>query len=146
MPSYLKDLQPLLILLLAQAMALIAWVITEKMRRRYRRRDLMQAVVDELLTLQLTMAAVAYKQRSRNLDVTDSFLDLILPVVEDYHGPDRNEKLVESLRRSRAAPEEQRLAVHHALKKPNAGLLLKQYALPLFVTQVADLAICPLPF
>jgi hypothetical protein len=36
--------------------------------------------------------------------------------------------------------------VHQGPRKPNVGITLRQYAIPLFATQIADLAICSLDF
>jgi len=133
-------------LLFGWALALLTPMIAEHNRRRYRRRDLTRAVVDELVSLQFTMAMVAWSHRARNAQVTDIFLDAIIPLIQSYAGPDKDEGLVSALQNSRARSEEERIAAHRVVRKPNEGLIICQYALPLFVTQIADLAICPLPF
>jgi hypothetical protein len=92
------------------------------------------------------MATVAFRIRARYSDVSDAFLDGILPIVEAYHGPDRNEDFIEGLRKSRSLPEKERAAAHRGLRRPNIGIALRQYAIPLFATQIADLAICGLEF
>jgi hypothetical protein len=120
--------------------------IAERIRRPYRRRDLIRAVVDEMLALQHTMAIVAYKIRGRRSDVTDAFLDKILLIVESYHGPDRSEDLIAGLKITRSLPEGQRAAAHQARYKSNVAIGLQQYSIPLFATQVADLAICSIGF
>jgi hypothetical protein len=144
--EYLIDLAPILMLLLGWFLGLLAPPITERIRRRYREKDLIQAVADELLGLEYTMAFVALKIRLRNAEVTDEFLDSLLPIVEDYKGPDRDEKVLDALTEMRKLPEHQRAAVHRQQRQPQAGLGLQQYGLPLLATQVADLAICPIGF
>jgi hypothetical protein len=109
-------------------------------KRGYRRRELMCAVLDELVGFQYKMA-VAWLIRIRNAEATDEFIDNTLPVLESYRGPDRNERLIDGMKAERSLPEDQRAGAHSAMRKPNAGLSLRQYALPLFVTQLADLAI-----
>jgi hypothetical protein len=80
------------------------------------------------------------------MSVTNDFLDSIIPVVENYKGPDREEQMIEAIKKTRKLPEDQRAAVYQALQKPNAGLGLRQYSLPLITTQIADLTICSLDF
>jgi len=142
MPEYLKQLETLLTILLGWLLGLLTQGIAERIRRPYRRRDLVRAVVDEMLTLQHTMAIVSHRVRARRADVTDAFLDEILPIVEGHKGPDHNEDFAKGLRESRKLPEADRATVHLAIRKHNVGLRLPQYSVPLFVTQIADLTIC----
>lgn len=121
--DYLKDFEPVFMLLLGWSMGLISPTIIEEIRRRYRRRDLIQAVVDELVGLQYTMAFVALKHRSRNAEVTDDFLDALLPVIESYAGPDRDEAGIAALRRLRERPEDQRRMMYEAMREQNKGLV-----------------------
>jgi hypothetical protein len=146
MVEYLNQLDTILMILVGWLLGLLTPGIAERIRRPYRRRDLMQAVVDEMLGLQYTMAIVAYRIRARYADVPDAFLDKILPIVEGYSGPARHEDLVEGLRKTRSLSQEQRAAMHQAMRKPNVGVGLRQYAIPLFATQIADLAICSIDF
>jgi hypothetical protein len=112
----------------------------------YRRRDLIRGVLDELLSLQHLMAIVAYRIRSRNMLVTNAFLDAIIPILENYKGRDRVEQMIEAIKDSRKLPDDQRTAIHQAMKKPNVSLALRQYSLPLITTQTSDLTICSLDF
>jgi hypothetical protein len=84
--------------------------------------------------------------RAMRAEVSDSFLDGVLPIIEAYTGPDRNESLIRGLRESRRLSEGQRAAAQQALRRPNVGKTLRQYAIPLFSTQIADLAVCSLDF
>jgi hypothetical protein len=126
MVEYLKEVEPIFMLLLGWLLGLFTLDIGERIRRRHRRRDLTQAVVDEILSLQHTMAVAAYQIRARYADVPDAFLDKILLVVEGYQGPDRDENLIEGLRESRSLPQGQRAAVLQALRKPDVGTTLWQ--------------------
>jgi hypothetical protein len=135
-----------LTILLGWLFGLLTPGIAERIRRPYRRRDLVRSVVDELLGLQYTMAMVALRIRARRAEVSDAFLEEILPIIEGYQGPDRDPGLIEGIRRSRESPEADRVAMHQAIRKPNVGLYLPQYEIPLFVTQIADLTICGLAF
>jgi hypothetical protein len=144
--EFLKELQPVLLLLMGWAMGLLSPGIVERIRRKYRQRDVMQAVIDELHGLRFTMMWVAYTVRAHNCKVTDEFLDNILPIIDAYHGPDRDERSITSLKESRQRAETERAAIHQTLRKPGVVGGVRQYSLPLFVTQLADLAICSLPF
>jgi hypothetical protein len=144
--EYLKHVEPALLILLGWLLSLFTLVISERIRRPYRRRDLIRAVVDEMLGLQRTMAIVAYLVRARYAALPDAFLDKVLAIVEGCHGPDRDENLIQALREFRGLPEGQRTAVCQARRKPNVGIALRQFAIPLFATQIADLPICGLDF
>jgi hypothetical protein len=144
--EYFKQLDTVLTILLGWLLGLLTPVIADRIRRPYRRRDLMRAVVDEMRGLQHTMAVVAYQIRARHAEVSDAFLDEILPILDAYKGPDCNEEYVEAMKKTRCLPEEQRKAVYEARQNPNVGMSLRQYAIPLFATQMADLAICSLDF
>jgi len=135
-----------LTILLGWLLGLLTPGIAERIRRSYRRRDLTQAVVDEMLGLQYTMAVAAHQIRARRAGVSGAFLDKILPIIEGYQGPYRDEELIQGLRESRSLPEATRAEVHQSMRRPNVGILLRQYAIPLFVTQMADLAICSIDF
>jgi len=145
MLEYLKQFEIVFTILLGWLLGLLTG-IAERIRGSYRRRDLIHAVVDEMLDLRHTMAIVAFRIRARYAEVSDAFLDKILPIVEAYHGPDRTEDFIEGLRKTRSLPETERAAAHQILRKPNVGLALRQYAIPLFATQIADLSICGLDF
>lgn len=144
--EHLKEFSTVLTILLGWLLGLLTPGIADRIRRPYRRRDLMQAVIDEMLRLQHTMAVFSYQIRARRAEVSDAFLDKILPIVEGYHGPDRIEDFIDALRKSRSLPEGQRVTGHQAMRKPNVGIALRQYAIPLFAAQIADLAICSLDF
>jgi hypothetical protein len=106
----------------------------------------MKAVVDEMLGLQYIMANVAYGIRVRRAAVSDAFLDEILPILECYQGPDASPRLVEGIRVIRSYPEAERAALDCGLSRPNVGISLRQYSVPLLAAQMAELAICSLDF
>jgi hypothetical protein len=54
--------------------------------------------------------------------------------------------MIEAIKTARNLPEDQRAAIDHAMRKPNVGLGLRQYSLPLITTQISDLPICSLAF
>jgi len=80
--EYLKQLETVLTILLGWLLGLLTPGIAERIRRPYRRRESIRAVVDEMLSLQHTMAIVAYQMRAMRAEVSDSFLDGVLPVIE----------------------------------------------------------------
>ena len=120
--------------------------IAERIRRPYRRRDLMQAVVDEMLTLQYTMALLAHEIRARSAEVSDAFLDELLPIVDGYIGPEGVDGMAGLIRQEHSLSEEQRAAAHQLIHNPNVNISIRQYSIPLFATQIGDLAICKLDF
>jgi hypothetical protein len=140
------DFTPILMLLLGWTLGLLSPGIHERIRRRYRRRDLTRSVMEELATLQFTLALLAYMIRARQGTNTDAFIDSILPIIEAYKSPDSDPTRIEAYRAVRAQPERERLAQAMAAKNPRWGLQLKQYSLPFISSQTADLAICTLDF
>jgi len=144
--SEMSEITTILTILLGWLLGLLTPGFAERIRRPYRRRDLIEAVIDEMLGLQFTMAMVAYMVRARRADVSTDFLDEILRIAEGYHGPDRNEDLIEAIKKIRGLSEEERAALHQAKHKPEVGMALRQYSVPLFATQVADLTICSRDF
>jgi hypothetical protein len=141
----IKEVEPILMLILGWLFGLLTSPIVERVRRHYRRKDLTHAVVDEMEGLQVTMAFVAYQIRVRQAQVTDDFLDMVLPIFETKR-LDPNEHIVENIKSLRMSPEAERAERHKAARKPNSGLTLRQYAVPLFTAQVSDLAICSVDF
>jgi hypothetical protein len=147
MAECLKQLvPPILTILIGWFLGLFTPTIAERIRRPYRRRTLMRSVIDELLQLQHTMVAVAHRVRARWAEVTDSFLDEILPIVEGYSGPDRNVHYLKGLKEARAQSENERVVAYRNMRKPNVGIQLRQYSIPLLATQIADLSICDSQF
>jgi hypothetical protein len=106
----------------------------------------MLAVVEEMLALQYTMVWVAYRIRARYGEASNSFLDEMIPIVETYGGPDRDETGITMMKSLRARAESERVAAERAMKKPDAGIRLIQYQMPLLATQIAELRICEVEF
>jgi hypothetical protein len=146
MIEYLKQFETIFAIFLGWLLSLLTMIISENIRRPYRRRDLVRAVVDEMLGLQYTLATVAHLVRARNAQVTDAFLDKILPIFEGYQGPDRSDDFPAGLKKLRSVPEPERAATLQAKQNLNVGMALRQYSIPLFATQIADLAICSRDF
>jgi hypothetical protein len=146
MLEYLKQFNSVLTILLGWFLGLLTPSIAERIRRPYRRRDFMRAVVDEMCGLQYTMAMVAYQVRERRANVSNAFLEEILPILEGYNGPDRSDGQIEAARNSRRLSEKDRAAEYQAMRKPNVGMVLRQYSTPLFAAQMTDLALCELDF
>ena len=105
-------------------MVIVGWLfglltpgIAERIKRPYRRKELTAAIVDEMGSLQYVMAVMACTIRSRYADVSDAFLDEILPMLEAYDGPDRDEKFIEGMKKLRALPEAERKLCDEAMRK-----------------------------
>jgi hypothetical protein len=75
---------------------------------------------DEMLSLQYTMAMAAWTIRSRRANAGDGFLDELIPICKKYHGPDRDEKSIEAIKKFTGFPEEARAALDRAMRNPNA--------------------------
>lgn len=99
-----------------------------------------------MLDLQYTIATVAVQIRAYFAQASDAFIDEVLPIIEKYSGPGRDENFINALKGLRSRPEAVRAEVERDRRRSNPGLTLRQYSIPLFVTQIGDLAICSLDF
>jgi hypothetical protein len=132
-----------LTIILGWLLGLLTPMIAERIRRPYRRRDVMRSVIHEMLDLQYLMAFLAFKVRTRKGAVSDAFLDEILPIIEGYDGPSAEAEVVGRVKRIRAAPESQRF---RPANRPSGAIGLRQYSMPVLTTQVVELAICGMDF
>jgi hypothetical protein len=139
----LEALGTTLTIILGWLLGLLTPMIAERIRRPYRRRDVMRSVIHEMLDLQYVMAFVAYRVRIRKGTVSDAFLDEILPILEGYDGPSADKEVLDNMKRAREVPEAQRFK---AANRPNSAVGLRQYSLPLLTTQVVELMICGVEF
>jgi hypothetical protein len=144
--DYLQALETTLTIVLGWLLGLLTPMIAERIRRPYRRRDLMKSVVHEMLDLQYVMAFIAYRVRVKKGTVSNAFLDEILPIVESYDGPSADKELVNRVKTVRDVPEEQRSRAFRAVNRPDGAIGLRQYGLPLLTTQVVELVICGTEF
>ncbi len=120
--------------------------IVERIRRKQRAQDLVDSVVAELLELQYTLVAVAFKLRSHLATASDEFFDWALPIMRSYEGPSKSPTLVDTLTKSREFPEEQRRTADIAGRDANIAIALKRYDVPFLATQGSELSICALDF
>ena len=143
--GYLRAFAVPLAAILGWLLGLLAPVISERIKRPYRRRELMAAIIDEMLALRYVMAACAQQIRVRKGQLNDAFLDEIIGITAGYNGPERDEKMISSLQTLRQLSEEQRAAALRD-RAPRGGMSLRTYSLPLFTSQVSELAMCSLDF
>jgi hypothetical protein len=73
--EYLKQLEPVLTILVGWLLGVLTPGIVERIRRPYRSRDLRLAVVDEMLGLQYKMAIIAHQVRMYFAEATNAFID-----------------------------------------------------------------------
>jgi hypothetical protein len=50
----------------------------------------------------------------KQTEVSDAFLDFIIPVIDSRRGPDRSEDFIRELKESRGLPEEERAAAAYS--------------------------------
>jgi hypothetical protein len=141
--DYLQALGTTFAIILGWLLGLLTPMIAERIRRPYRRRDVMRSVIHEMLDLQYLMAFVAFNVRIRKGAVSDAFLDEILPILEGYDGPSVDDEVIGRVKRTRELPEATRF---QAVNRPNSAVGLRQYSLPLLTTQVVELMICGTEF
>jgi hypothetical protein len=141
-------MENLLHLLLGWLLGLITLGIAERMRRGYRKRELVASVTGELADLQYIIAVLAFRLRANLGEATDEFLDWLIPIIREYDGPSKIPEMGDNLLKIRLYPEEQRRVADLAISQRDlgVGLILMKYDLPFLTAQSAELSICPLDF
>ena len=139
-------MENLLHLILGWLLGLLTLGITERIRRRYRKRELMASVMGELADLQYVIAHVASLLLRHLAEETDESLDWLIPIVREYDGPSKIPGVAEGLLRFRGIPEENRREDNLARRQQVVAIGLMKYDLPFLTAQTAELSICPLDF
>jgi hypothetical protein len=132
----------LLLSLLQWLLGLLGPNLTDKIQRPRRRLDLMNGIHAELDHHRYVLAALAYKLQSFMAEVDHDFINWILPILENYSGPDAEPALAVSYRKLLSLTNDQIRAIHIAMHKPGSAVGLKTYALPFLDSQVPSLGIC----
>jgi hypothetical protein len=113
------DLNKFLWLLLGWLFGLLSPGIAERTSRKHRQATVIAAVCGELRELQYMMAVVAYRIRGYSGEVSDAFLDWLIPIVRNYQGPEADSKLPGIIEKSRTElTEQQRKQIHSGLHRP----------------------------
>ena len=142
----MENLIHLFFLFFGWLLGLVTLWITERLRRRNRKQDLMTSVTGELADLQYVMASVAFLLRGYMAERSDKLLDWLIPIIRGYDGPSKTPGMVERLLKFREFPEEQRREADLATHQQGVGFGLSKYDLPFLTAQSAELSICPLDF
>ena len=133
-------------IVLGWLLGLLSPTIAERIRRPYRRRELTRAVVNKMLALQHTMVVLECRIRIRRRDLSVKFLDSAFPVLDGFQGPGKNSDYIAGIKKVREMSDAQRVEFCRTVSDPSIGLGLPQYSLPLFSTQIANLAVCGIDF
>ncbi len=142
-----SELNRFLWVVLGWLFGLLSPGIAERIRRKHRRAEVMTAARSELRELQYMIGAVANRIRGHLGDVSNSFLDWLIPIVRDYHGPEADPALLGILEGSRRdLTDDQRRQIHLGMSRRGSALGLKDYSLPLISSMGAEISICPLEF
>ena len=136
----------ILYLVLGWLIAILSPGIVERIRRVYRRRDLVRSILSELSSLQYMMAMVAYVMRGKDATLTDEFLDWLAPIVARYDGPEKPKGQEEALAKSREISEQQKREIELYIHGEGRGSAFKQYTLPFLQSVSNELPICSLDF
>jgi len=136
----------LIYLILGWLLGLLGPGITERIRRRYRQRDVVASIVNEMVELEYTLAAVSWKMRLKREDLTDDYLAWLQPIVDGYSGPEKSPGLADALRTIRKGTDTERRQAAKLLQDNTRGLSLKRYQVPFISAQAAEVSLCPLDF
>ncbi|KXB05676.1 hypothetical protein AKJ51_04885 [candidate division MSBL1 archaeon SCGC-AAA382A20] len=124
------------------------WVY-ERVRLYFRRKKIIESSLAELTELQYKMAIGAYAIRAYFVEVPDDFMDWLLPILNEYDGPEARPKFVERMAKLRDLDEEQRqdvLSYNKNMEADNRVLNLKKYNLHFIEGTSGKMKICPIDF
>jgi hypothetical protein len=144
--EYLKQFETIFAIFLGWLLSLLTMVFSERIRHPYRRRDLIQAVVDEMLGLQYTLATAPTWYGQEMLMSRMLFSIRSCRSSKVTTGRIGAMTFRPALKRLRGVSEQERAATLQSKTNSNVGMALRQYSIPLFATQIADLAICSRDF
>ena len=117
-------------LMLGWLLGLLSPGITERIRRKYRSKELRQSLIAEMRDLRYRMANVAHRVSENQGLVTDELLDWLLPTLRSYDGPLASTEYVDAVAKTREIPARGAPKGHLELYG-GYGLHLKEYSLPL---------------
>ncbi len=127
-------------------LGLLAPAVVERIRKGYRRSELMVAIKAELHELQYKMALCSNKLNSHLATVTDGHLAWLDQIVRNYTGPNPTAGMLNSLAEYRKMPEEKRCQALAMIRNPNVGVGLLQYSIPFVTAHLADISLYQVPF
>lgn len=134
--------QSLLFVGLGWLLGLLGPVIVDAIRRHYVRDEIRTAIVSELSEARFRFAGVVYILQARFGTYDRQLLEWLLPLVEDYRGPNRNQEIAEVIRRQLALSDAELAKVAQQQQAgPEAGLAVKKYRLPYLESHVPDLGL-----
>lgn len=104
----LGQFEGLFALLLGWLLGTLSPAISEKIRRRYRAAELKRAIIADLKELRYTMASVSHVLHDHLGLMPDKWLDWVLPILQNYSGPEANPRTVEAVAAIRKCPPSDR--------------------------------------
>jgi hypothetical protein len=148
--SAITSFEPVLFVVLGWLLGILSPQIAERIRRKYRIKEVTKALVTELGELQYTLALSCWVYSVRTGSVTEDLLDWLGVIVENYKGPMASPATAESLRAIRSAPIHMHAELHRRMvsegTESNRGLSLKTESLPLLMAHMSELPLFPLNF
>ncbi len=142
-------LEPILMVILGWLLGLLAPVIVDQLKKPYRRKEIVTAILAELSEFQKLVTLAAWDARRRSGQMTDSFLDFAIQSLESCANPNpkvEELEVLKNLRLSRSETEERRISEYIKHRDPNSLPSSPHYFLPMSTALTLDLTICPLPF
>lgn len=132
----------ILLVFLGWLLGLLGPVIVDAIRRRYRNTEIRKAVLSELSEARFRLAAIVYVLEVRFGTYNRQLLEWLLPLLEDYRGPNPNKQIAALMRKQLACSDAQLAEIAQAQKAdPEGGLAVKKYRLPYIDSRVADLGL-----
>lgn len=132
----------ILLVFLGWLLGLLGPLIVDAIRRRYRNTEIRRAILSELSEARFRLAGVVYVLESRFGTYNRQLLEWLLPLLEDYRGPNANRQIAEVMRNQLALTDTELAAIAQRQKAdPEGGVAVKKYRLPYIDSRVADLGL-----
>jgi hypothetical protein len=129
-----------LFIFLGWLLGMLSPIVVNSITKRHRNIEVRNSILSELDGARLSFASSVYVIESRFGNYDKQLLEWILPVLENYNGPNPTAEMADVIRKHIALPEAQLTQVAQIKKaKPGSALAVKKYRLPYLEARLADL-------
>lgn len=129
-----------LLVFLGALLGILGPVFTGGIQAKYRNSKIRKAIITELTEARFRLASIVYILESRFGTRDRKLLEWILPLLENYKGPNPSAKLVELLRKQLELDDHQLAGLAQYEKAERDGALsVKKYRVPYIESRLADL-------
>lgn len=129
-------------ILLGWLLGLLSPIIVDRIRTRYREKEVKEGIFTELRDLRLRMAAAAYRFESRFGSFDRKLLNWVISIFEKYKGIPEADRLLESMKKYSVLDDKTLQEIgEHQKAKPGDALGVKKYRIPYLDSNIGELGI-----